>query len=352
MSQINKSDSQLITSIKIPLILLVILSHCVSIRTTTPASLSLSGDNGFHMVELISRSLGYVGVSGFAIISGYLFALFPPKSYLHLLQVKSRTLILPYILWVLIAIVCVWAKNVIALQVGFAPGYSEVEIGWLRDNSLRELIFMPFNGPLWYIRELIYLMLLSPIINLLIRYLKGGLPILLGLLHLLSTPMPISSHIAFYFVVGMWISSTGRSLGESLRLPTYATFLSLVGYTFVVLFLGDKGWYDAVYSIGAALLMMSIFTWVQRLTMASSNFREGTKALAPSVFFIYASHTIVLINLYRGFGHASPLGESGWGKIIVLGLTFVLTVLSYYYCYRLCLRLFPRATAILCGGRA
>ncbi|MDO4692726.1 MAG: acyltransferase family protein [Porphyromonadaceae bacterium] len=244
MSKINQLDSALITSVRFPLLLLVVLSHCVVVTTTTPASFSLDGANIFHMTELISRSLGAVAVGGFALISGYLFFLFPAKRYLNLLKVKARSLLLPYILWGIICIVAVWLKNNIALEVGFTPGISNAEISMINRLSIFELLILPFNGPLWYIRELIYLVILSPIISLLFRHIKVVLPIAMGLLYLLGINAVISSSIGFYFIVGGWLGYTGRSLAGSLQIPPILSLVNLAAYLYIVLFLGDYPWYS------------------------------------------------------------------------------------------------------------
>ncbi|WP_369794307.1 acyltransferase family protein [Porphyromonas sp. COT-290 OH3588] len=351
MSKISKLDSTLITNVRFPLLLLVILSHCVIIRTTTPASFALNGENIFHMTELISRSLGAVAVGGFAIISGYLFFLFPPKRYLDLLKVKAQSLLLPYILWVLISILAVWAKNQIALQIGFAPGISDVEISTLNRLSILELMILPFNGPLWYIRELIYLVVLSPIIGLLLRYTKVAFPIVMGVIYLLGVQIGVSNSISFYFVVGAWLGYTGRSLAGSLQIPTYLSLINLMAYLYIVLFLGDYPWYSTIYGISSMVLVASIFSLVQKLT-GNEAFSCAMASLAPSVFFVYASHAIIFINLFRGFGYASPLGASPWGHILIQWLTAILTTISAYLLYRISSRFFPRVTALLCGGRA
>lgn len=162
--------SNAISWMRFPLILFVILLHCYSVN-------KINGDHHFYFQILYPFSLwlGETGVPGFFFISGYLFFL-SHKTYRKKLSTRIQTLFIPYILW-----------NGIILGIyllAFAFGYpQEIHGKLISEFKLSDYIrifwdrghfdqgnFVPLLCPLWYIRNLMIMCIISPLLFNFIRY--------------------------------------------------------------------------------------------------------------------------------------------------------------------------------------
>ena len=126
--------------------------------------------NGIYDVVRIVISQGFcrVAVPIFFLFSGYLFFIkledWNRQVWINKLKKRVHTLLIPYFLWNLIAIVA-------SLYFYFAGGNSPNLASWFKSigglrafwNSLSGL--WPIDGPLWFVRNLIILVILSPIIH-------------------------------------------------------------------------------------------------------------------------------------------------------------------------------------------
>lgn len=162
--------SNAITWLRFPLIFLIILLHCYSVQR-----LEGSHEIYFKVLYPFSLWLGETGVPGFFFISGYLFYL-SKKTYPQKLQNRIHTLLIPYLFWNLIILVLYLAA--------WAVGYpQEINNRSLADYTLTDYLrlfwdrgsydngnFVPLLCPLWYIRNLLIMSILSPILYYIIRY--------------------------------------------------------------------------------------------------------------------------------------------------------------------------------------
>ena len=162
--------SDVITWLRFPLIFLIILLHCYSVQR-----LEGSHETFFKVLYPFSLWLGETGVPGFFFISGFLFFL-SKKTYYQKLQARFHTLLIPYLLWNLILL----TLYLVAWAVGFPQeingrsitGYTIIDyvrLFWDR-GSFDDGNFVPLLCPLWYIRNLLIMSILSPILYYIIRY--------------------------------------------------------------------------------------------------------------------------------------------------------------------------------------
>lgn len=351
--------SEVVNAMRFPLVVLVVFSHCVLIRENSPAQLSLSGDNVFLMVELLFRSFGSVAVPWFALISGYFFISkhqMTLRDYGTSVSRRVRTLLIPYVLWNLLFIVAVWSKNTIASYVGFALGVQPIEVAQLKNNSLLELLLLPIDHPLWYVRELMYLTLLSPLVYLSVRYLRWGSVVLWCALYLFGSRLGVfvtlRTPIAFYFALGMYLRHSAVDVLALCHRLRYIGFVGAVVYVVFFVFYNDHQlgpYIRAAVIMGLIIALFNLFAWLRD---RQSAFIGLALRLSSATFFVYALHAMLIINLVRGVLYLTPLGENGWGHTAIFFLTGILTTLISLGVYRLASAYLPKTTAILCGGRA
>lgn len=191
----NKLDSSVISVLRFPLIVGVVCIHC--------------GYGGAFLQYLLGGICGKLSVPIFLLISGYLF--FREGSYvltkeLWTTKLKKRfsSLLVPYLLWNFIGYI------IYALQTGFSfddffHSFWVIDIPGRGGSS-------PIDGPLWYVRNLMIMVVISPIIAYMIKYTKCYLILIMTILWIIQIP-PFNKGIgiAFYFF----------SLGGYLRISDY-----------------------------------------------------------------------------------------------------------------------------------
>ena len=162
--------SSAISWLRFPLIFLIIMLHGYS-------TVNIPGNHAayFRVLYPFSLWLGETGVPGFFFISGFLFFL-SKKSYEQKLKTRFHTLLIPYILWNAILL----AAYLFAYVVGYPQDingknmadYNLIDylrLFWDR-GSYDNGNFVPLLCPLWYIRNLLIMSNLSPLLYYIIRY--------------------------------------------------------------------------------------------------------------------------------------------------------------------------------------
>ena len=154
-------------------------------------------------------SRGVIGISEicvplFFVISGFLFFLNVPEKpkpeyFLNKLKRRFISLVIPYLI-----------ANCVALAVYFCAHKFAPQLlsGFMGDNWKNPIYIFwtgPINLSLWFIRELILVVILSPLVYLLVRYCRIFGVLALGALWIFKIgPAPI-----FFFSLGAWFSICG-----------------------------------------------------------------------------------------------------------------------------------------------
>jgi len=151
---------------------------------------------GFNIPVLLGDGfmLEPLAVPIFLFISGYLFfrsGTLTKQEYYRKISSRTKTLLLPYIVWNAIAILLIVAKSNIhgryTLNLDITNILSAFWIykgGLVNDPMAPDIPdyewFGPVLGPLWYLRNLFILCLISPLLIYCFRKLKGYFVILVG----------------------------------------------------------------------------------------------------------------------------------------------------------------------------
>lgn len=174
----------------------------------------LWGVNNYQ--EIVCLILPIASVPVFFTLSGYF--LFNKYDYLSKLKTRFRTLVVPFLLWCLLGLAIIYVLQcVLGLENLFANSKTKLikdftVLDYLRSFwDIRDGRF-PITSPLWYLRDLIVFVILSPIIKFLID--KTGICYLVAVtvLYLLSFHVgPISATSLFFFSIGAYLMLKGYS---------------------------------------------------------------------------------------------------------------------------------------------
>lgn len=174
MPEIQKySFSKSISALKTPLIFIIVLSHVNNIYSDVIIFRNI--------VTVITKAI----IPAFFIISGYFLlkgsSKFTFQLYYKKLQSRFKTLFIPYIIWnlfpILLPIVLCLISSIYELNIEkfylflkeqfyINNSFNPISLFWDKGNSY------PANFPLWYIRDLIVVIIISPLLFFILKKIK------------------------------------------------------------------------------------------------------------------------------------------------------------------------------------
>jgi len=153
-------------------------------------------------------------------ISGYLFSLGDEQPYLKRIGKRTRTLLLPYLIWSAIALLItfLWqqfpltAKAVFNSQLDqFGDNRPYTEIGW--SGMIERWTLVPIAFQLWFIRVLFVYNLLYPLLKLaVIKIPKIWFPVCIFLWLSMMGLHFIEGEGLLFFSLGIWLAKRNRDL--------------------------------------------------------------------------------------------------------------------------------------------
>lgn len=347
--------SETIKLLRAPMALLIICVHADFTREFSYRGKEVLciQDFGYHIVNYISHSLTDFAVPLFFIISGLLYSGGAARrGYKILILNKFRTLVLPYVLWNIIFFVAFFASK----------GYSVVEFLeglWCipgRSESLFGVLTQPWDGPLWFLRDLIVVFLLVPLIDFFIR--NMGL-LYIGLLFLLYA----TKIIPWYIIPGISITSLLMfSIGVYLERSNCDWLSSITPYRFLILFIflflsiytyylgsvqKDIGlFFNILHALTILFGISAAFSMANSYTTKTSLLYDVGK----SSFIIFASHTLFLTYLIKLV--MVPFGYQ-IANIQTLFIYFTSIFSTYFITYMLGVLISKNSllNSLLAGGR-
>lgn len=198
--------SESINWLRFPLIFLIILLHCYSVHR-----LEGCHDIYFKVLYPFSLWLGETGVPGFFFISGFLFFI-SKKTYSQKMQTRVHTLLIPYLLWNLI----IFMLYLLVWGVGFPQDINGrsltnytfidyIRLFWDR-GSYDNGNFVPLLCPLWYIRNLLIMSIVSPILYYIIRYAREAFLLVVTIWWMTSYHNAFIPQTILFFSLGAYFS--------------------------------------------------------------------------------------------------------------------------------------------------
>lgn len=142
------------------LTVLVIWIHAVEPGFAWEGHAAGSGSLYRILQSLLGSYLGQVAVPGFFCMSGYLFFRNGVPPFSAKLKSRARTLLIPYVLW-----------NIVYYIIYMIAGRAEPGARQLADAVLN----YRFNPVFWYLKELIIITVLTPLIYIFIKNKKAAL---------------------------------------------------------------------------------------------------------------------------------------------------------------------------------
>lgn len=290
----------------------------------------------------------------FFILSGYFYfydvETFSKDIFLKKTRKRVKSLLIPYLIWCFMPIVWPIFRKIVGMVIHH---HGPEQLFALITNSnwtLLTLLWddgsgMPYNFPLWFIRDLMFMCLLTPLIHYVVTEFdwKGMGILILVCLCMGRIPMTIFHFFSSipYFMIGAYIAIKQLS---PFKLARQLLPMSFIGLLIIPLYL----YFDSIW-IGKIITPLLLPVAMYLPCLLFDNNVPAHPKLDRSVFFIYVAHGEMCLNfVYRwmsGLMHAKA-----WGGLIYFFVPIITVCILVIVCNLLC-RIMPRTMSIVLGRR-
>jgi peptidoglycan/LPS O-acetylase OafA/YrhL len=373
----DRLQSNTIDWLRFPLAIAVVFIHMNPAVDMQGVDYShLSGTDIYTVAgALISHVLSYVAVPCFFMFSGFLFFCkskgWNGNIYQNKIKSRLKTLVLPFLLWNMTA-VCVGA----AMQVVKPEGDILSYLNDLYDKDLWRIFwnysewggtdtnifgcalfnYGPYLVPLWFLRDLIIAVFLSPLVYYFVKYTKMYGIALLGMLYYTRAGIVVAEYninqlitALFFFSLGGYFGIYGKNMVISFRKGQLYWFLvAAVCMILSTCYDGSdmKKYFLPAYVISGVITTVNITSFLME--------REKLKiynTLSKASFFVYATHSILVLGItMKLINFILPTDN-----IFILPVKFLITpFLCAFLCvgiYLLMKRFIPKLLSVLTGNR-
>ena len=345
--------SNTITASRFPLIFLIVLLHTIVLGQSYPRGIEIPVGKYalLDVVQFVSqREIGDLGVPAFFFISGFLFFT-KGEMNVNLWKVKLKkrvfTLLIPYIIWDTLFFSYYYVlSQFMDLSWGIKGqgliAYLDLYLGFNKG---------PFLAPLWFIRDLMVLNVLSLPFYYIVK--KAGywlLPILLFLFSIgegYYLPYIGFRSMVPYFL-GAWFAILRLDFiveKQTMLLSMNIVFLSMLIFVTIFHFNGIACW-----PLQQIEIIIGVFTLFADIHYLVRNKYMGiNKRLAESSFFVFAAHMFIM-NIPNKLW-VLVLPPNGFMASLMQWVIPLIVCVVLYWTYLGAKKLSPILMSVLIGGR-
>lgn len=360
---IEELQSKTVTFLRFPMMVCVVLIHAhITEVIVNGVNLTEAGNLKVYQVlsNFISEVFASISVPLFFFISGFLFfQKFSLSVYFSKLKKRIRTIFIPYLFWNFLVIAFFFIAQT------FFPSLLSGENKLIIDYSIKDWLeafwarpypeehpnFRPIAFQFWFIRDLMVAMVFSPVIYILIKYLRSFIVFIFGILWLLGFGFnePGFSMVAFFsFSAGAYFSVHGKNFATSF---SYVLPFSSVIYLIIALVdLCTKGNAYNQYIHVMGIIIGCIFVIGLVAKCIDKGGWKVNGALSSSTFFLYAYHGLPLALLIKVVIIRFPPTTDLAMMALYLGSTTIICILGVVI-YHLLKIFAPKFTLMITGGR-
>ncbi|CUV66434.1 membrane hypothetical protein [Sulfurovum sp. enrichment culture clone C5] len=357
--KINNSLSSKIKGISFILIIMVIYVHSYNILTGAGKSIFLVTDNtaniAIFLQNIFAQGMFRSAVPMFFAISGYLFFknYRSIRDYSKKIRNRFKTIAIPFIFWsTLVILIYYIAQATIFTNTHFTSAY-------IRDLGVYgfiEAVFLnPYNYPLWFLRDLMLVVLFAPIVYFGVKKITAIWFISTIALWLLNIGAGTKlffykSEAILFFSVGAYFAIYGqkylnqRMSQNTLLYLAIIYILVLLAKTYMMMLI-DTNLLFVISIMQKIIIILGIFllwnisdyTWISKVVLTNYTF----------LFYVFHEPLLMLIKKVCFYF----LGISGISSIVIYIISPLVTLTFLFFLGILMKSYFPKFTFIIMGGR-
>lgn len=373
----NQRDlrSQTLDLLRFPLAVVIVIIHTFSSGGFTIKGNSITLESMPFLSEVNNFINGFLrgqSVPIYFFISGYVFFLgvqFTKEKYLQKLKNRVKTLFIPYVIWNVIALLFLFffrlpcfsslLPNLHNANIDFSLSailntFWDSSKGVVTYGSISSVAY-PQNFPLWFLKNLMIVVLCTPILYWLLKRTRYYLLLALGVFwfSLIYLDLKSFDHLTtafFFFSFGAYMSVNKKDmLQEFGKYFKWSMFLyPLLALLFV---LSVHYFPEASATIKRLNIFVGLFfAYNLSVWLLTHRVCKVSSFLSSSSFFIYVSHILVCANLMKLLMLVfNPNTEIAIFFVQLIGV--VLTVLLLLLVFYLLRRFAPSLLKIIAGRK-
>lgn len=356
---LDSNSSLRLNLLRFPLIVGVVFIHAYGTTVGLSSGVVGAGQNSFgtdFVQNLISQGIARTAVPLFFLMSGYLFfvgVVWSEHSYIEKLKSRTKTLLIPFLFWNAMTLTLIALAQALPATQEYFTGKNPPVASFNAIDYLTVIFGIgrsPISYQFWFIRDLMILVLLAPIIF----YINKKIPfpfIFVLFICWLAKAWPIfapSSEALFFFAIGGLLANKGISLFGTDK------YGKAITATYILVLLADialiKSEFNPIFHKTGIILGVLTMLFLTKLAANSQAAKKFLLPLAGTSFFVFAAHE-PLLYISRKVTYKLIEPSSDYS---VLGLYFllpILVIIFLIFSYRALSFLLPNFTRIITGGR-
>jgi len=369
-------QSKTIRLLRFPLAVAVVFTHAVSGHEVNAHMSQVDWQNltGMDIYNIIRYTVSLLIARGarpcFYIFSGFLFfhKMIEWNRPLYFEKIKRRikTLVIPYLLWNIIPIVITAVLLFRHMDGSLAKWMNELWAGGILkifwnyyeygagNNIFGYPIpsYFPYNDPLWFVRDLIMMSFLSPLIYYYVKYTKIVGIVVLGICYYTQVwiYIPCFKIDAFFFYsLGAFFSIQGKNLIVELR-KGMAFWLIVAVITMLIKMYDTESRIVFLFIIALTVTIINIASWLLEHGRINAD-HAFVSFLSRTSFFVFAVHTVFLLGWSQRFVNFIITSDSVFYLIIKYFSETIVCVVVCVGLYYLTHKIAPKLLNVLTGSR-
>lgn len=299
----DKTISKVIDFLRFPMACAVVLLH-------TPGNYTNWSHYNFNdlrfftlydHVSLISNIICQIAVPIFFLISGYLFYN-ETKSYLQILQKRTKTVIIPYFIWNGITFLVMIFTKILGIYIhqkpisGFLEYITPINIiKYFIGNFDNSFTWQPIDSPLWFIRDLYIMFLLYPILYYILQRFRITSISIISIIYIFNLWNGIPCfqiQTLYFFSLGIYLRMYNIDLLKQIgHYKTLIINLSII--SFILRYLSGNRIFMPTF-----IMTFSCITIYTISKLKQKDFFKRIQSMKKYSFFIFAVHIIIVERLW------------------------------------------------------
>jgi fucose 4-O-acetylase-like acetyltransferase len=351
----DKETSNIINWMRFPLACLIVIKHYYTPDISAENIGSKLNENlpfYYYIGEFFTHIFTAIPVPLFFFISGYLYFINSRDKKFEYLDWKIRTvkrfrsLLIPYLSWNLLVLllfaIMQFASN--QSEVLSKEGYKMIAdyniYDYFKAFYCIDSTGMPIDGPLWFIRDLFIVSILSPLIYMLIKYTRFYGIIAIGVFYFFGMRITIPGFdivCLFFFSWGAYLGLNNKKLAiesSKFNFILSATIILLLLTFYALSYFNNYGITDyarSTYIIVTVYFIFYFLSWFEK-----KGFLIIPDFLSVASFFIFAIHkpiqVIVRRLVFSAFDIKSDFILSSF--VVLIPIIVIFASLGIFYCVR------------------